>query len=313
MISKPIALLILALISVGCNKSGGDDGNSTDPNQNTGIVIPKTSEEGLITVRVTVQTDGILLGVKNAPDGAPMDCFIDDKILNPCHDGALYSSTSIGVGTHLIKVVVHTEKGSFSDTDAFDVGVPHLNTGNTIPTGQKDPLQIVIDDQRYVPGMAMKVSAFFLPKVKYQTTPDCDAKIQCNIGGQNEQWKSCSLDTNDQLKLFAGTTMAYGYQDFGIQAVCGDRVGPELLIQWFGVPDNYQNLEIQDIADNTGRHLFVLYRDLDCTDSALIFQCAQPGASDFSACDSGNLITNPPSGLRVRAVCGNATGPELKI
>lgn len=305
-----IGMAIIALIVVcGCQKKSNDD-EDVGPNTPEGVVIPKTSEEGVIDLRVTERSDGILVEIKNVPEGASLDCFMNDERLTPCHDGALIQKPA--PGSYMIKVVAHSDKGSFSDIDMIDIGIPHLNSGNSVPAGQKDTLQIVVDDQRFVQGMAMDVAKFFMPKVKFRDAPDCKYTVECNITGGNEQWKSCALGTDERMKLYSGVTLAYGYQDFAIRAVCGDRIGPQLIVAWYGVPASYQKLSIQDISDNKGRHMFALYRDLDCADN-LIFQCAKSSADDFSACANGNLIDNPPSGYRVRAICGNEVGPEMKI
>jgi hypothetical protein len=148
----------------------------------------------------------------------------------------------------------------------------------------------------------------FGPKIeKFCANPEFRCR---HDGGVRPFWTAC-----DQGRLsftVKSPLIAMGAQEIGIQARCGDTLGPVLLLKWYGVPDQYQPLMLQAFSDGQGRSTFDLIRDQDCAEAKRLFECAAAD-EEFLACPNGNVLTNPPKGLRVRLSCEGLYGPVTTV
>jgi hypothetical protein len=304
----PIGILALALSIQGCDQSKkGDKDDSIQPVSQEPIQAGKSIGD-LMQLEAEIRDDGILLTVLGQPAGSTLECHLNEEILTPCHDGALFAFPQPGEYSISATAIKDSKVVAVGDSNNFVI-VPSQGAGET-QTGDEFPLNLVVDDAAFKDYMAWNLKKDFKVSWKFFKEPNCDAKLLCRYGGrQNPFWVQC--DDKGFSFGIKKEDLASGLQELSVQASCGERRGPELTMYWYGVPEDYKPLMITPITDNQERFIFNLVKSNDCPNDDLGFQCSQTTGEDFAACENANVIDNPTPGFRVRASCKGKFGPEV--
>ena len=306
-------LIIATILSSACTRKRKETSQAQAPDKPVELtpINAGKSATPLLEISAMVRDDGLLLGVKNIPAGSTLECKIGETKVEPCHDGALLSRPP--AGDHEIDVTARSGTSVLA-ADKVKITVLPSNSTTTVDdaTLASMPLALVIDDSTFVNGMPIKRSAQFTAKFRFVRAPDCSVTVRCAYESeQSAMWPVCDTPST---KVIPKGLMAAGPQHLSVQASCPDKVGPKLTMFWYGVPDNYEALMLQGLKDTNKRMIFTLIRSEDCPTSQLKFECAGAAASAaFAACEKGNVLDNPPTGSRVRATCGEKTGPTLAV
>jgi hypothetical protein len=272
------------------------------------ITVTK-SEKGLLDVTVTIRDDGMLLNVKNIPEGATLECDLDDKPLVPCHDGAFFLRPA--AGDHIVAAVA-LKDGSLVSVGESRVFTVSPVAQDAIDNAEQGSLVLMLDDAGFTNAAPLPVNADFKAKFKYVSAnqpKDCKPQLRCKYDSRTSQfWTSCDL--NSSSYTVSKDLMAIGLQYLSVQATCADRVGPIFTMFWYGVPESYKPMMLQAVRDQSGRAFVSLIRDADCPEGQQIFECAADATAPFVKCETGNSIAAPQKGYRVRLQCDSQTGPE---
>lgn len=289
------------------NIDPGTDSPSS-PVSNEPILVTK-SDKGLLEVAITVRDDGMLLNVKNIPEGAILECDLDDKPLVPCHDGALFLRPE--PGDHLVSAVALRDGNivSVGESKVFTVAPV---TQDVLESPEQGSLALMLSNSGFANGAPLPVSKDFKATFKFVSAnqpKDCKPQLRCKYDSRTSQfWTSCDL--NSSSYTVSKDLMAIGLQYLSVQSTCGDRIGPITTVFWYGVPDDYKPMSLQVVRDNNGRAIVSLVRDVDCPEGQQTFECAADATAPFIKCETGNALENPKAGARVRLQCENQTGPE---
>lgn len=272
------------------------------------ITVTK-SEKGLLDVSVTLRDDGMLLNVKNIPEGASLECDLDDKPLVPCHDGAFFLRPA--PGDHIVAAVA-LKNGNLVSVGESKVFTVSPVSQEVLDNNEQGSLVLMLDDQSFNNAAPIPVTSDFKAKFKFVSASqpkECKPQLRCKYDSRTSQfWTSC--DQNATSYTVSKDLMAIGLQYLSVQATCADRVGPIFTMFWYGVPENYKPLMLQAVRDQTGRAIVSLIRDADCPEGQQVFECAADAAAPFVKCETGNSVASPQKGYRVRLQCDSQTGPE---
>jgi hypothetical protein len=277
------------------------------------VITAKESKAGLLTVRVDLRDDGMLLNIGDVPAGATLECELDNEPLVPCHDGAIFVRPP--EGEHIVKATAFKDgfKQAVGASNKFRV-LPGTGGAFDDNNNPRDPLTLVNDDQAFVDLMAVPLTKDIKLKFRFANKKQpagCKTKIKCQYDSrQSSFWTDC--DDGDRTYTVDKQIMAVGLQSFSAQASCGDDLGPILTISWFGVPAGYKPLMLRAVKDQKKRYFINLVKSNDCG-SSQVYECAEPNDTDFALCPTGNTLDNPPSGYQVRIVCEGKAGPILKL
>lgn len=309
-----VACSIAALAMTGCIK--GKRNNIEDKPEepvspvSDEPVLANKSEKGLLDVKVTIRDDGMLLNIGNIPDGATLECDLDEKPLVPCHDGAFFMRPE--AGDHLVAATALKDGNmvSLGESRVFTVAPV---SQETIDNSEQGSMVLMSDDASFSNGMALPYTKDFVAKFKFASAKqptDCKIELRCKYDSRTSQfWTSC--DKNASSYTVGKDLMASGLQYLSAQATCSDRVGPILTMFWYGVPDDYKPLMLQAVRDQSGKAIVSLIRDTDCPEGQQVFECSPNATEPFEKCETGNAFAAPAKGSRVRMHCDTQTGPEL--
>lgn len=267
------------------------------------------SEKGLLNVSVTIRYDGMLLNISNVPDGATLECDLDDKPLVPCHDGAFFLRPENG--DHVVTAIALKNGNLVSAGESRLFTVSPLSESLS-ESPDESSLVLVMNDATFSNAMALPIAKDFTAQFKFATAKqpaDCKAELRCKYDSRTSQfWTTC--DKAASSYTVSKDIMALGLQYLSVQATCSDRIGPILTVFWYGVPEKYQPLMLQPVSDPSGRAIVSLVRDADCPEGQQIFECAADANTAFNKCETGNSLAAPKKGFRVRMQCDSQTGPE---
>ncbi len=307
---KTIAVASLLVTSMGCEKlTKRDDKSDVPETEKIQTIQAQNSDTDIMTLKATVRRDGVMLNITEIPKDAKLECHLNNKPLSPCHDGALFAIPVAGEYTISAAAMVRNKAKAMGRSNSFII-VPTDSVGGNQNDSQ-NPLNLVLDDPNFKQNMAWKSDRDFKVSWKFFKKPTCNVKLKCRYPSkQSPFWVDC--DKSGTSFTFPRESMATGLQFLTVQATCENTRGPELNLQWYGVPVNYQPLMIQDISDSNDRHIFNLVKSNDCSSyDDLKFVCSRTTGADFSACENGNVVDNPPPGFRIRASCKGQMGPAL--
>jgi hypothetical protein len=312
-------LVLLGTVLTACvkdKKKGDDDAVDLPPKPVVTDVKTDTSKVNIMSVRVELREDGMLLHVGDVPSGAKLECLLDKTPLVPCHDGALFVRPADG--EHVVGVAAFKDglKVAVGASDRFKI---LAGTGGAFDAhnNPRNPLTLVVDDAKFVDEMAIPMTADFAARFRFankRPASACKAKLKCQYDSQQSGfWTDC--DAGAASYTVSKELMALGRQSLSVQASCADELGPILTMTWYGVPAGYQPLMLRVVKDPQKRQIVNLVKANDCPASlSQTFECAEPNDDDFALCPSGgNTFDNPPSGYQVRIVCDGKAGPILKL
>ena len=298
-----LGLFILAILA--CTGKKNKDGKNE-----AGDVVAKSSIEGLLDVSVAVRESEVQLNIKNAPKGSVFECELAKKPLVPCYSGALFKKP-LQDGNYFVSVdaLVLGKRVATGASQIFTITKGVVGTSTDEPN---HPLALRITDPNIKFGMTVQKSKDFVIPFAFVRVGPCQKKeFRCRIGSPvSPFWTVCDLDKDAYTVKSALINM--GPQDIGIQALCGDQVGPILNLHWYGVPDDYQDLMLQDLSDGQGRHLIDLIRDIDCPVEKRRYECSASGGA-FSLCPNSNQLSQPAPGFKIRLSCEGRFGPALSF
>lgn len=306
-----LSLVALAVLA-GCTKlrRGREDDTEVLPSKPSeqATFDAAKSTIGIMTIEATLRSDGLLLRISNVPADAKLDCDLDNKPLVPCHDGALFSRPE--AGDHKVTAVALRDGAAVAFGSSAVFTVLPVSAGAEADSDPKSGLALV-PDAAFSNGMIVLMNKDFKASFKFANTPECEAKVLCKYDSRTSQfWTEC--DSGSQSFTVAKDLLALGAQYLSVQASCGDRLGPILTLQWYGVPEDYQALMLKDVRDPNGRHVVELIREDDCVEGqARKFECAVKDATEFEQCVDSNTFDKPVAGSRVRFNCAGTAGPEL--
>jgi len=310
MISKwKIILTALAVISLpACEKLTKKNDETIIPDvQTIDTVHAQNSKTDILTLKINIQQDGLLLEVSDLPDGSKLECDLNNIPINPCHDGALLAIPSPGDYVVTAVATKDGKKVAVGKSNSFII-VPQANGSSA--QGEEDPLDLVLDTPGFSKNMAWPMNKDLKISWKFFKTPECTATLKCNYPGQQSKfWVDC--DKGGTSFTITEDLMASGLQELSVQAQCDSRRGPELKIKWYGVPEGYKPLMIQKVSDAKGRHILNLVKSDDCSAEDLKFTCAKTTGADFSTCENGNVLDNPNPGFKIKAECNGKSGEPV--
>jgi hypothetical protein len=273
-------------------------------------VTPQAGSQAGLSVSLDIRDDGILLHINGIPDGASLECLLNDAPLSPCHDGALLARPA--TGNYKIKVVARRDGGvvNLGETPTFSV---NPSVGGTV--GSEVGVELVLEqsDPEFVNGMAIVRDQIKTFTFKLRNPAPCDSpQFRCRYDSRTSNfWTNC--DSGKASYTLPKGVMALGLQYLSVQAACPLQVGPELTYFWYGVPSGYEPLMLASVKDSTSRYVLNLVKADDCPEGDQKFECAQPGQTDqWSLCqqtENANVFDNPQDGFRVRLACGDKKGP----
>lgn len=281
----------------------------TSPVSDEPITVTK-SEKGLLDIIVTIRDDGMLLKISNIPDGAVLECDLDDKPLVPCHDGAFFLRPENG--DHVVTAVAlkNSNLVSAGESKVFTVSAMSQESSESPDQGS---LVLIMNDSKFSNATTLPITSDFTARFKFATAnqpKECKPELRCKYDSRTSQfWTTCDKDASSYT--VSKDLMAMGLQYLSVQATCSDRIGPILTVFWYGVPEKYQPLMLQSVSDPTGRAIVSLVRDTDCPEGQQVFECSADANTAFNKCETGNSLATPKKGFRVRMVCDNQTGPEF--
>jgi hypothetical protein len=298
---------------LGCTKKNKEENDLPKspnlPSENQSV-SPRASLDGLLDVNVKLRDTDLVLGIKNAPKGSSFECEMGNDPIAPCHDGAILKRP-LQDGRYSIAVdaMVDGKRVATGMSPAFTIAKGAIGTTSE---DSSNPLSLKFTDPSIQFAMTAQRSKDFKVKFALVRANSCDnPEFRCRMDGAGSFfWTSC--DENSASFTIKSSIIAVGPQDLSIQARCGDQVGPILNLRWYGVPDDYQDLMLQDLTDGKGRHLLELVRDIDCPKDKRRFECLI-GQGDFSLCPNANQFTNPPKDLMVRLSCDGRVGPVRSL
>jgi hypothetical protein len=308
-----LPLLTLLFLALGCTDKKRNANDSPEgpksPSENQ-AVSPRASVEGLLDVNVKLRDTELLLGIKNAPKGSVFECEMSHQPVSPCYDGAILKRP-LQDGSYSITVdaMVDGKRVATGTSPVFTVAKGSIGTTSE---DTSNPLSLKFTDPHVQFAMTAPRSKDFTVNFSLVRPNACDKpEFRCRLDGAGSFfWTACDEKSNSFT--VKSSIIATGPQDLSIQARCGDVVGPILNLRWYGVPDNYQDLMLQDLNDGNGRHLLELVRDIDCPKDKRRFECSV-GQESFSLCPNANQFTSPPKDLRVRLSCDGRVGPEQRF
>jgi hypothetical protein len=252
----------------------------------------------------------LIIGIKNAPKGSSFECELGNQPISPCYDGATFKKpTDDGQYSITVDALVEGKRVATGTSPTFTIAKGVVGSTSEDPT---NPLSLRFTDPKIRFGITASKSTDFVLQFALVRANACEKpEYRCRLDGPGSYfWTAC--DENSTSFTVKTSVIAIGPQDISIQARCGDAVGPILNLRWYGVPDDYQDLMLQDLTDGQGRHLVDLVRDLDCPKDKRRFECSV-SQGNFSLCTNANQFTNPPKGLRVRLSCDGRDGPPLTL
>lgn len=307
-------LLVISLANCfACTKKNKADNDSpkspSTPSENQSV-SPRASVDGLLDVSVRLRDTDLVLGIKNAPKGSVFECEMGNDPLAPCYDGAtLKRPLQDGRYSIAVDALVDGKRVATGISPPFTIAKGAIGTTSE---DSSNPLSLKFTEQSVQFAMTAAKSKDFTVRFALVRPNSCDSpEFRCRLDGAGSFfWTSC--DENSTSFTIKSSIIALGPQDLSIQARCGDQVGPILNLRWYGVPDDYQDLMLQDLTDGRGRHLVELVRDIDCPKDKRRFECLI-GQGDFALCPNANQFTNPPKGLKVRVSCDGRVGPDLSL
>ncbi len=276
-------------------------------------VEAKSSEGGVVVVRVELRPDGLLLGLAGVPPGALLECDLDARPLVPCHDGALFSRPE--AGDHKINLIalVNGQKVAFGASATFTVE-PQNQAG---PDGEvKSPLALEVSDPAFANGQIVKMTEDFTARFRFADDAaaralGCEPSLKCSYDSRTSPfWTAC--DAGSGSFTVDKDLLALGVQYLSVQARCAEHVGPILTMFFWGVPAGYEPMKLRAITDGEGRHVVSLIKADDCPDKQS-YECSEAADDPFGACVNGNSVDNPPKGFRIRMSCGGKPGPALDL
>jgi hypothetical protein len=270
----------------------------------------KKSKADILVVKATVRRDGIMLDISDLPKDSILECDLNNKPLTPCHDGALFALPDPGEYSITAVATVKSKIAALGSSKKFII-LPADGIGGN--QDEKNPLNLVLDDSNFKQNMAWRNDQDFTVRWKFFKKPICQPVVKCRYPSkQSPFWITCSED--GRSFTFPKETMATGLQFLTVQASCDNIRGPELNLQWYGVPVSYEPLMIQDASDSNDRHILNLIKSDDCSSyDELRFVCSRTTGEDFKACENGNVVDNPQPGFRIRATCGSKIGPPISF
>ena len=308
--AAPLAM-ILGLAMVACTKKSGPKPDSANVPEHPEAVAVTAQSSGvnLLTLAVDIPSDELRLHLSGVPEGATVECQLDDRPLPSCTDGASYPLPM--AGTHRITAMAIKGGTIVALGESPSFAVAPLSVGATVGGGNAAPLQVMLADQAFTNGMIAPLSKDLAVRFQLVAKAPCPAPtIQCRLGlPETAMWSAC--DAGDQSFTVPAAVMAAGRQFLSVQAACADQFGPIFSVYWYGVPDNFQPLMLRELRDSAGRYVVNLVKADDCPVAEQKFFCASAAKPEFSAC--ANVIDQPESGTRVHVVCGERTGPDLML
>jgi hypothetical protein len=314
LLKKAALVALCCWAAFGCEKwkkkSASDNDTPASPVDLTPIEAGK-SQVGILTLKVLLRDDGILLQVGQIPAGSTLECDMDDQPLVPCHDGALFARPK--EGDHKISAVALKDGAvtAIGESAPFTI-LPGTGGINDPDNNPRNPLTVALDNPGFSNGMTVPMTQDFVAKFKYANKPTCQARMQCKYDSRSSPfWNDC--DAGGESFTVKKDIMAAGLQYLSVQATCGDQVGPILTLFWYGVPDGYKPMMLNAVQDGQGRHIVNLIKSDDCPESQQRFECAAKADGEWSLCENGNVIDNPAAGASVRLRCSDATGPVLTL
>lgn len=304
------SLCVLTACTQKKNAASKDGAGQTRTPNSGQAVAPRSSTEGLLDVAVKLREDGLLLAIKNAPKGSAFECEIGNQPLSPCHDGAILPKPlQDGDYSILVDAMIEGRRVATGASQTFTITRGSLGTTTDDPN---HPLALRFTETRLRFGMtAPKAKDFVLSFALVRPLACAQPTFRCRLDTPiSPFWTVC--DQSGKSFTIKSALIAFGPQDVGIQASCGENVGPVLNLRWYGVPDDYQEMQLQDLTDGQGRHLVELMRDIDCPREKRRYECSSRD-ENFTLCANANQLTYPASDFKIRMNCEGRIGPTLVL
>jgi hypothetical protein len=299
-------LLIAAILSPSCKK--GDDNPTEDITQPQQVEADSNSD-GIMRVEVEFKDENLLVRIQDKPTTGEMICELNGQKLDKCEDGMLISKPQTGSYRLRVRVQDKDQLISVGETRFQTGDVPTPTVSDEPDPDAKDPLALEIANSEYVNGSAISIDKDLVLQFKFRNNPGCKPVLRCSFDKLDSGF--APLCNQAMGHKFSAGNLARGLQYFSVRASCEQRQGPELIGYWYGVPSDYQPLQIESSLVGTDNHVFRLVKANDCPENLLKFQCAETTGAEFTSCSGSRK--SPKPGLRVRANCNGQAGPALTI
>src|SRR5690606_14119049 len=94
-------------------------------------ITATSSTYGVLTIETKTTTNSLSIRIKDVPDGARLECHLNQEPLTPCHDGAVYDLPR--EGRHKISAIAIKDDRivALGESKAFEVAA--VNSGNSSP------------------------------------------------------------------------------------------------------------------------------------------------------------------------------------
>jgi|GEM_PF-1666550 len=270
-------------------------------------INPNEDSEKIVHVDVDTTQNEPRVEIGKVPEGGQLSCELNGEILKSCENGMKIDRPKDGDYQLIVRVKKDDQILSYGEA-RFRIGSSTSTNEIGFVDDRKDPLYVAIDDAPFINGSAVSVDADLLVKLKFPNDPKCQASLRCRIDTVNSSFTPLCANNTFQVKR---EMLAFGLQYGVVQAQCGEKFGPKLVLYWYGVPKGYENLQLAATKVGGESKIVKLIKANDCPEDLLQFECASSATGTFSRCS--NVIAKGSVTTRVRATCAQANGPELNI
>ena len=295
----------MLLASSACGGAFGGKVKDEDPGVRGNATVEAT-QAAVINIDFDVAASEVAYRISAIPAGAATECQVDRDVPFMCEkDGKL---GALPGGSHVFSVTAR-KNGDIVGTGDRRFTVGGAASQSSVLSSHELDLAL---DKSFEFGQALPLTSDAEFPFHLTGSPQCKPVFRCSYDSDPSHpvWGECS---SPNKMIISKSIMAAGFQRLAIQATCGDQSGAPLQLGWFGVPDNYKTLMVQEIRDNQGNRAYPLVKANDCSRERLVYECAKPGSLTFAICSAGTRIATPPVGTRIRATCGTQTGPEFSV
>jgi hypothetical protein len=270
-------------------------------------INPNQDSEKIVHVDVDTSKNEPRVEIGKIPEGGQLSCELNGEELKTCENGMKIDRPKDGDYQLIVRVKKDDQLLSYGEV-RFRVGSVTPTTETSFVDDRKDPLYVSIDDVPFINGSAVTVDNDLAVKLKFPNDPKCQASLRCRLDNVSAAFSPLCTDSSLLVKK---DMLAFGLQYGVVQAQCGEKFGPKLVLYWYGVPKGYENLQVAAIKVGGDSRLVKLVKANDCPEDLLQFECATSATGSFSKC--ANIVAKSSSAIRIRAVCAQAKGPELNI
>jgi hypothetical protein len=291
--------VILLLLADCTNKTSPTEGAPPSPVD----VRAVEAKDMLLDVGVKIDDNALILHIENVPDKARLVCKLGDKEMSPCHHDAHWRKPPPGEYSLIVKGLAENNDVVAAGQTMFSL-LPPDSTGG--PAGVPQTFDVVISHDELLYGETWPTSKDLVLQVALANKDDCmKPDYECRYG---DMWRAC---TNSDSELLSSRMQASGLQEFRARARCGDSVGREAKLVWYGVDNNYERLKLMviPVLKNPITYVVRLWRGEDCPDALLTIQESSGGAEFSNRPPDPSVVRAPAKGLNIRAKCGETTGP----